>query len=163
VFVHSYDVHCPWDPAPEYAELFHSVAAEPLETARRCGNVDYNRMSLTDGQIRHVSDMYDASIRQVDVAMGAFFERLRASGRLEDTVVIVTSDHGEEFGEHGQIGHQRTLYREALRIPLILVAPGLEPRRVASSASLVDVVPTVLDLLGVRTPPRSRAGASSIW
>jgi arylsulfatase A-like enzyme len=71
-----------------------------------------------------------------------------------DTVVIFTSDHGEEFMEHGSIVHTKTLYDEVLRVPLIFRGPGI-PRggRVRSMAALIDIVPTVLGLLGIASPP----------
>ena len=66
-------------------------------------------------------------------------------------MIILTSDHGEEFGEHGQIGHERTLFRESLMVPLIVSAPGLKPGRIGDFAGLVDIAPTALDLADVET------------
>ncbi|MDH3214523.1 MAG: sulfatase-like hydrolase/transferase, partial [Myxococcales bacterium] len=79
---------------------------------------------------------------------------LRRLGRYDDTLVIVTSDHGEEFRDHGWLGHTRTLYQELVRVPLIVSAPGhrARPRVVEEPVSLVSITPTVLDLLGIDAP-----------
>jgi arylsulfatase A-like enzyme len=124
-----------------------------LDTRDRCGNPDYNRMSLTPGQARFLSDRYDAGIRYADDLLKRFLERLEATGRLENTLIAIVSDHGEEFLEHGRIGHKSTLFMESLRVPWILVGPGIEPRVVTEPAGLADVMPTLLDLLGIPLPP----------
>lgn len=151
-FVHTYAIHCPYDPPDEYARAFRSSDASPFETAGKCGNPDYNTVELGPGQVRHVADQYDASIRQVDDWLGAFLERLAASGRLGRTIVLITSDHGEELHEHGKIGHDGTLYVETLLVPLVLVGPGIEPRRVETPVGLVDLAPTLIDLAGRPIP-----------
>ena len=147
-FLHTYDVHCPYDPPPPYAGRFASPEAEPIEVAGRCGNPDFNSMHVTPGQARYLSDRYDEDVRRVDDALGVLFEALGALDLWKDTVVIVTSDHGEEFLEHGQIGHERTLSEEALAIPLLVAAPGVAPRVVEEVVGLADLVPTVLELAG---------------
>jgi arylsulfatase A-like enzyme len=110
-------------------------------------------MSLTPGQARFISDRYDASIRHADDLLKVFFERLERAGILDDTFVTLLSDHGEEFLEHGRIGHQGTLFIETLRVPWIIAGPGLAPRVVSEPVGLADVMPTLLALLGVPAPP----------
>jgi len=152
-FVHTYDVHCPYDPIEPHATAFASAGAEFIETAGRCGNPDYNEAGVTPAQALHISDRYDGGIRQASAELGTFFQFLDESGALDDTIVVLTSDHGEEFLEHGQIGHERSLHRELLEVPLLLHVPGLEPRRVSSgTAGLADLVPTLLELLGLPQP-----------
>jgi arylsulfatase A-like enzyme len=153
-FVHTYDVHCPYHPPPRYARLFdRAPPADRLDTRGRCGNPHYNSMGLTPGQAAFLSDRYDAGIRYADDLLGAFFQRLDRLGRLRDTIVVVLSDHGEEFLEHGQIGHRNTQFIESLRVPWIMAGPGLAPRVVRQPASLSDVMPTLLDLLEIPAPP----------
>jgi arylsulfatase A-like enzyme len=153
-FIHTYDVHCPYDPPAPYAEMFDSGSPEDqIDTRGRCGNPEYNRMSLTPGQARFISDRYDAGIRYADDLLKSFLEKLDAMGRLENTLITVLSDHGEEFLEHGQIGHRNTLFMESLRVPWIVAGPGIEPRVVTQTAGLADVMPTLLDLLGIPSPP----------
>jgi arylsulfatase A-like enzyme len=152
-FVHTYDVHCPYDPPAEYAERFDSRPPEDrIETRDRCGTPDFNAMALTPGQAAFLSDRYDASIRYADDLLGDFLEALRGQGVLDRSFVVVLSDHGEEFLEHGRIGHQ-TLYIECLRVPWIIAGPGLEPRVVRDPVGLADVMPTLLALLEVPAPP----------
>jgi arylsulfatase A-like enzyme len=148
LFLHTYDTHCPYDPAPEYASQFATDSARSFETAGKCGNPQYNQMVFKPGQLEHVSNMYDAGIRELDDRLAGFFARLESAGLREDTLIIVTSDHGEEFMEHGQIGHERSLYREVLMIPLIVVGPGIAPGRSRAPAALVDIVPTITTFLG---------------
>ncbi len=148
-FLHTYDVHCPYDPPEPYASLYASGLAEPIEVAGRCGNPDFNAERPTPGQVRFLSDRYDGDVRRADDALARLFAALDELGLWETTLVIVTSDHGEEFGEHGRIGHEETLHREALHVPLLVAAPGLEPRTVETPVGLADLVPTVLELAGV--------------
>jgi len=152
-FVHTYDIHCPYHPDPAIAARFETDDAVFIETAGRCGNPHFNQLVLRDGQLTHLSNQYDAGIREADDALAPFLDWLASSGRLEHTLVIVTSDHGEELGEHGQIGHERTLHREVLEIPLIIAGAGIEPRVIETSAGLVDLVPTILDLLELPPAP----------
>lgn len=104
--------------------------------------------------LQHVIALYDGEIRFTDDHLARLVARLRALGVLDDTIVVVTSDHGEEFFEHGQKGHAKTLYDEVLRVPLVVrhprrIAPG---RRVAEQVRLMDVAPTILGLAGVPAP-----------
>jgi len=149
LFLHTYDVHCPYEPPPRYALAFRSEEAAPVETAGRCGNPHFNAMDLTPAQALHLSDRYDASIRHADDRLAAFAQWLAEEELLAETLLVVVSDHGEELLEHGRIGHEDTLYRESLHVPWILAGPGLAPRVVEEPAGLADVAPTLLDLLGV--------------
>jgi arylsulfatase A-like enzyme/Flp pilus assembly protein TadD len=98
---------------------------------------------------RYVQDPYDGEIAYADAALGRFLDRLRAAGALDHTLVVVASDHGESLGEHGERTHGLFAYDATLRVPLVWWAPGaIRPAVVASPARLVDVVPTILDLIG---------------
>lgn len=96
-------------------------------------------------------ERYLAEIRRTEAEVARVVEHLRATGRLERTIVIVTSDHGEEFRDHGGLLHGTTVYQELLHVPLLLWVPGLEGRVVPERVSLVDLVPTLVELLGVTT------------
>jgi arylsulfatase A-like enzyme len=133
LFVHTYEVH-----DPHNAPLRHQRAVRPRGTA-----VEGNDVALP----------YDAEVRLLDQLVGRFVRRLEAEGILERTVVIITGDHGEAFGEHGTGGHGTMLYDEVMRVPLILRGPGVpRGRRVPEPVGLVDVMPTVLDLMGIQHP-----------
>jgi arylsulfatase A-like enzyme len=93
---------------------------------------------------------YDAEIAATDAALRELFRGLADLGVRDRSLVVITADHGEEFLEHGYVEHGWTLYEEVLRVPLLFWAPGaLAPARVRARASHVDVVPSLLDLLGI--------------
>jgi arylsulfatase A-like enzyme len=94
---------------------------------------------------------YDGEIAYIDDRFGTFFEELDKRGIFDNTIIVFTSDHGEEFFEHKMWGHGHSLYNEVVKIPLIIRYPRMIPRgtRVTAIASLVDVMPTLLDLSGI--------------
>lgn len=151
LFVHYYDVHSDYRSLPEYETQFvrpyagtvDGTTAQLLE-ARRSGR------HFDDADVQHLIDLYDAGIRQMDDELARLLRGLAEDPR---TLVIVTADHGEEFLEHGGVLHGRTQYQELVRVPLIVRGPGV-PRgvRVTRTASLVDVMPTILGALGVEVP-----------
>lgn len=95
-------------------------------------------------------DPYDGEIAFVDAIVASVLDRLQGAGLLDRTLVVVTGDHGESLGEHGETTHSMFLYEGAIRVPLVLWRPGLVPagRVVTDPVRLVDVAPTILDLLG---------------
>ncbi len=111
-----------------------------------------------------VRALYDAEIRFADEQVGRLLDRLAQRGVDDRTVVVVVSDHGEAFGEHGQVGHGHALHEEALRIVLMVAAPGrgLPARHVEEVVSLVDVMPTVLELVGAGGAAPNAQGASLV-
>ena len=100
-----------------------------------------------DRACREIIDLYDAGIRQFDEQLQPLLDVLAES--TKDTLVVLTSDHGEEFLEHGGWQHGFTLYQETVHVPLVFFAPnaGIAPRRVAANASLIDILPTLRELL----------------
>jgi len=99
------------------------------------------------GSGRSVADRYDDEIAESDVQVGRLLEALGADAPL--SLIVVASDHGEAFGEHGEVSHSLFVYDTTLRVPLIIAGPGVPARTVASPVSLIDIAPTVLPLLGV--------------
>src|SRR5262249_9572915 len=99
--------------------------------------------------LAHLVALYDQGIRYTDHWIGELVAGLERRGLSNTTLVIVTADHGEELGDHGGMEHTRTFYDEVMRVPLIVVAPGLPSGQVVTTqVGLVDVFPTVLDVLG---------------
>jgi arylsulfatase A-like enzyme/Tfp pilus assembly protein PilF len=123
-WVHLYDAHAPYDAPAEVAEPFP----------------------------RTRSGAYDAEVAFVDRQVGRLVEALRAAGTLDDTLVVVLADHGEQLGEHGEQQHGFFVYDAAVQIPLIMAGPGIDPRVIASQVRIVDVMPTVLDVGGIEIP-----------
>lgn len=106
-------------------------------------------------------DRYDTAITRADEDFAKLLEALRRNGLDDDTVVIVASDHGEAFGEHGNEGHSFTLYEEEVRATLLIRAPAFAPRRVPDLVGLADVTPTVLNLVS-RAVPRPMPARSLV-
>lgn len=100
-------------------------------------------------------DRYDAEIRNVDRAFARLLREVKRKLR-RPVIVVLTADHGEEFRDHGGVYHGSTLYEEQNRVPLIVRAPSVPPRRVPAPVSLVDLAPTLLGLTGVGTAPTMR-------
>jgi arylsulfatase A-like enzyme len=97
--------------------------------------------------------MYDATIRAADRMVEQLLDQLDRLGLEEDTLVLITSDHGEEFMEHGSVWHMKTVYEELIRVPLLIRVPGIKGgARVKTCVSQVDVMPTLLELMGVECP-----------
>jgi arylsulfatase A-like enzyme len=98
-------------------------------------------------------DPYEAAVAYVDVEIGRLVAALAERHRLETSVIVIAADHGESLGEHGEAEHGIFLYESVMRVPLIVRAPGVAPRRASDLVSLVDIVPTVLDLFGIGSVP----------
>ena len=96
--------------------------------------------------------LYEGEIRYVDHAIGQILSTLNRLGLDDNTYVGLSADHGEEFLDHGSILHGCTFYNEVIRVPLILAGPSIEPRRVDSVVSLIDLMPTLFQLAHVNRP-----------
>ena len=106
--------------------------------------------------VERLVSLYDGAIHFVDRVFAAFFHDLDASGRLADTLVVLVSDHGEEFMEHASLGHGHGLFEHQVRVPLLMWGPGVpEDVRVDDLVAVADVMPTLLDLAGL---PRAHGG-----
>ena len=100
---------------------------------------------------------YDTEISLMDAIFKRFLDELSQMGVANDTIIVIASDHGEGFGEHGVYGHGTTLYNEELRATLIIHAPGVAARHVTSAVALFDIMPTVLNFAGIPLPAKSPA------
>jgi arylsulfatase A-like enzyme len=139
LFVHTYQVHGPRRPGAPYAELFAQEGED------RDGE-DF------DPEF-HDLRRYDSLVRQLDDLVGTLVTRIEELGLADDTLLVLTSDHGEAFFEHDDHGHGWTVYEEVLRVPLIVWAPGLARPAVESTpVGLIDIAPTILELLALPLP-----------
>ncbi len=123
LWIHLYDPHAPYDPPQPFAERF--------------------RLNPYDGEIAYV-----------DSVLGGFFDRLRAAKLFDDTLIAVMADHGEGLGEHGELYHGLFLYDSTIRVPLLFKLPRQQSAGtiVNARAQLVDVLPTILEIVGVAGP-----------
>ncbi len=143
-FLNYFDAHGPYLPPAPYAYRFgpkrprHNVGLWPQEKP------------WTAEAIQTELDAYDESIAYLDSRIGELLDTLERHGHLRNTIVVITSDHGEEFGEHGAMAHGHDLYRPSVHVPLILLYPARIPPEgsVSAPVSQRDVPATIMDLLG---------------
>jgi arylsulfatase A-like enzyme len=140
-----------------------SIRQEPFEFPEVAARLP-ERNKDAGRPVRQWVNSYDASLRYADWAVGEVEALLRRAGVFDDTLFIVTSDHGEAFGEHGYVFHSCGLYDELVHVPLLMKFPrGERPRaRVAALTQTVDLLPTVFDLLRVPAPAEQVQGRSLV-
>jgi arylsulfatase A-like enzyme len=155
VYLHEIDPHAPYEAPEPYRSAYdtgYRGRADSEKTAVFLQKRHYQELSWPD--IEHLKAMYRAEVAFMDDYFGYLMDRLRDRGVLENTLVVFLSDHGEEFYEHGNIGHDFALYEESIRVPLMMYFAGILPagRTADAAVGLVDVMPTILDLAGSATP-----------
>lgn len=165
-FLNLFDAHDPYLPPPRFEAKFAagSVPDTP-HLLRDWQRVDKSKLTPADAQAAR--DAYDDCLAALDAQLGDLIEALRERGVLDRTVLILTADHGEQFGEHGEFGHGLSLHDEEIRVPLLIRAPGLAPEGlvVPDAVSLRDLAATAIDLSGLapHTPPLPGSSLASLW
>lgn len=152
-YVHVFEPHAPYE-APSALSAAHVEPYDGPVRGDREWLDGYKRGEHRpdDAGWRHLRQLYAARVALADQVLGELLDTLAASGRAEDTLVFVTSDHGEAFGEHGWVEHGDLAYGEEIDVPMILAGRGIEVGHVPGPASLIDVAPTLLRLAGVSVP-----------
>jgi len=156
LFVHVFDPHWRYLPPEVFVERF---GPRPPRLEALLNKVIDRQPPSGPEDIEHLKNLYDGEIAYVDRELGRLFEELRAQGLYQGALVIVTSDHGEAFYEHGYWQHSETLYDEMIRVPLIVKWPAdvrVQPARFDRSVSLIDLFPTILEAVGL--PSRETEG-----
>jgi arylsulfatase A-like enzyme len=152
LFLHTYDIHCPWAPPEPYRSLFVGDRVRRFEIDDKCENNYFNEIEMTPEDYAVLSAVYDGNLKWADSQLAPLFSYLEAWGLYDTTLVMLLSDHGEGLGEHaGYIGHG-ALYEEEIRVPFILRMPGVAPGVVDEPVQLVDVAPTALRAAGLELP-----------
>ncbi len=146
--VHLMDPHMDYSAPPPFRHSF-TASIPSTRTLPVAGNLGSH---LPPEDIEFVKASYDEEIAYVDQQLGVLRDGLSARGLHEQSMIIFTADHGEEFFEHGDFEHGHHFWQELLHVPLVVWAPGVEPGRESASVSLVDIAPTVLDWLGLQLP-----------
>jgi len=160
LFLHTYQVHDYWmfglrdARAEEFTGGYrgHLYYFHPYELLAQL-RWHSGRVTNTDRQF--VEGLYDTSVRRMDDYIGTLLDHLSKLRLLDNTLIILTSDHGEGLGEHGTYLHGNSLYQEVARVPLLVRFPRgrLKARRITTPVALVDIVPTILDAAGLPVPP----------
>jgi arylsulfatase A-like enzyme len=158
VFYHTYEVHSPYTPPESYRGLFGPAEGRiAADNDTLAANADTAGRDLKPEDLDFLRAQYDAEIHYADAVLGDFFLGLDEIGFLKNAVVILTADHGEEFGEHGGLLHRGLLYDESIQVPLFLAGPGVPEGRVdGRMVSLIDIAPTFLARAGVPRPKGMR-------
>jgi len=169
LYLHSVDPHEEYEPEPAYLERFADpgrherfrsewrtlLASRPPIPGLYLTQDDFDRTNLDSRWFEaHASDLYDADIRANDDQLEVLWNALQQEGWGEDLILVFTSDHGEEFFDHGGTCHGYSLYEEMTRVPLLIYAPGLLPagKRIDAPVRSIDIYPTLCELLGLEAP-----------
>lgn len=160
-FVHMWDVHHDYTPPPPYDALFDPDYRGTVNGENFLGPQVHPGMEARD--LAHVIALYDGEIRFTDSFIARIVQQLEELGVADDTVIVITADHGEEFFEHGQKGHRQNLYDETILVPLVIRYPARVPAGVVVTPQvrLMDIAPTILALTGVPRPPDFGAAAGA--
>jgi len=157
VFLHGYNIHGQYEPPGGYDKRFVDFEYKGKLTGSKDEQKDLREEGLSRGQIyltkddvRFLTDLYDEKIQRADELFSKFIREYKQLGLIGKTVFVLTSDHGEELYDHGQIDHGHNLYDELIKVPLIITSPySIRARKIDSQVSSIDIPPTILDLLGL--------------
>jgi arylsulfatase A-like enzyme len=149
----SWRAHEPWiakyDPEP-YTGPFVKACLDP-----QLDNIVAGKLKINDRDKKRIEALYDSDVSYNDQQFGELVKYLEKQGHLDDTMIILIADHGDEMYEHGKIGHGQSLHEELVHIPYVISYPPLFPpgKVVDEGVELVDVLPTIVDALGGKVPP----------
>ncbi|MFT7487019.1 MAG: arylsulfatase A-like enzyme [Candidatus Paceibacteria bacterium] len=160
LLVHLFDAHLDYDPPDGFISPFVGTRNTPdvPVSMKECIDLQREEGSLppTSGDIDYLRGLYDGEIAFIDRAMGRLVDGLKELGRWDQTTLVITSDHGEEFWDHGGFEHGHTLYDELVRVPLIIRVPDgakLTTHVVERQVRTIDIMPTLFDLAGITQGP----------
>jgi arylsulfatase A-like enzyme len=181
LFLQGYDSHCPFNPKGEFDRYFvdfdaSDIQVDPYHCYRKIEEEDgvltftsgsdeeaptgrkrlFGKIQLTQKDLQFLEAQYDAEIRYVDHYIGWFLDQLKQRNLLENSIIIILSEHGEMFAKHGRFGRagrfRGTLYEDVVHVPLIIRHPQWRPRRVNGLSQMMDIAPTLLDVLNIPQP-----------
>jgi len=156
LWVHWFHPHRPYDPPPRYHQAFAAgYTGTATSDPEFIMKVWREEIRLVPEDVAYLSGCYDGEVAFSDAQVGHLLDALSSMNLMENTIVIVTADHGELLYEHeNYFGHDIALYDECIMIPLIIHVPGQDParRRIGELVQSLDILPTVLDLVGIKCP-----------
>ncbi len=161
LIVWTVDPHDPYTPEKDVIDLFDIGEHEPIDTFNfgLVNEIRAGRVKPSFSQIEFMRTRYDQEIFFNDRSFGALLDGLQELGLYRDATVVFTSDHGEEFFEHGSVGHGHSLYREQLHVPLVIKSSSIAPGKHEERVQLTDLFPTLLETAGI-SPPENIDGES---
>lgn len=172
LFLHTYDVHLPYDPPEPFASMFGAPyegrvrgdnSRQLLRASRGLDQNEPGAVAFDEADKARIVALYDGGIRYTDDQLGHLFNLVRELELERDTLLVFFSDHGEEFWEHGSVIHSHALYRELLHVPLLVSGPGIPATRIPETVSLMDLSPTLLDWLGIASPAAFEGTSFAGW
>lgn len=167
LYLHYIDPHGPYQPPRTWRHKF--AKGRPDKRWVRIGDPNpignwiykgHENPGFTPADLQYLKNLYDDEIAFFDQNFADLLESLRSSGLLDESIVVFASDHGEEFLEHGHIKHCRTVFDNSIRVPMLLRIPGVDARTVSLPVQNLDLVPTILDYLGIGTGGYTLEGRS---
>jgi arylsulfatase A-like enzyme len=150
VFLHTYDIHCPYTPPDPYNRMFHSQDPPPFDLTDKCGWNTFSSLNLRDTDYRYISSQYNGGVRYCDAVLEHLFRSLQQMDQLEHLCIVIFSDHGESLGERFHVGH-RQLYDIQLRVPLLIQMPSMTCGLKPGAVETVDIMPTLLSGTGLKS------------
>lgn len=151
LFVHYMDPHASYSAPPPYDRMFDDPGYRG--SVRGVANFPKFYSVIGPADTDHLKASYDGEIAYTDASISRLFRDLEERGLTSEAVIAYSADHGEEFKDHGYWSHGHTLYEELLHVPFAVRVPGFAARRIPQAVSMVDLAPTLLDALGIRSPP----------
>jgi arylsulfatase A-like enzyme len=152
IYIHSVDPHAPYNPPDSVRFRFTDPVYQGPVVPEKTKKKFLEKREPTEADLVHIRGLYDEEILFQDAMIRELFSALESDGLIEQTYSIITSDHGEEFYEHGYWEHGKKLFEEQIRVPLIVIPPtsvDVTPARIESPVQGVDVVPSILDWVGM--------------
>jgi len=163
LWAHYMDVHGPYQPPSEFRDTASARSVSDRKAKRLYRRSVDEPESITAEERELQESLYDAEIRYVDEQVGSFLDALEERGLMDDTLVVLTADHGDAFGEAGYYGHPRQLDEALLHVPLIVLGDGVPERTVTSPASTLDIAPTLLGAAGATHDGLPGIPLQDIW
>lgn len=161
IFINYMECHWKYRPPRPFERRFVRRRYTLVDSARQRMRMRYRRpwdgIGWADGELELLNDLYDGSLAYLDGRIGDLMEDLQASGRADDTVLIITADHGENLGDHGQVGHELCLYQSLIHVPFIARIPGSAASQIGGLVQFTDVFAGLCGVLGIGVPDGLRA------
>ncbi len=159
LYLHLFDPHLPYDPPPPWRKRWTNSYDGPLQDSTKPLNplkeIRAGSFNPTDEEFAYLLGMYYGEVAYTDHELGRFFKRIEKKRPGRQRMIVVTADHGEEFGEHGGWEHGHSMYSELTKVPLIILPPtgwSIKPQVVDSQVRLIDIAPTLLQAGSVEIP-----------
>jgi arylsulfatase A-like enzyme len=158
VYLAVIEPHVIYNPKKEFLQKYwdkpYGGPIKPVLTGIQLGKIKQGTLKVNDTDKAYLEALHNAEITQSDAAFGTFLQDLKAAGLYDTSAVIVISDHGDEFWDHGDVGHAQAPHQELVHVPFMIHAPGLLPsgRVIDTEVEAMDLAPTVLDLAGLPVP-----------